>query len=166
MHGWDKVESVRTDKRWILETENGARYTGVLVPRRWERTTCGSWWRDTIPIRRIDIVEMLRLRNKFIARIDGNLNVGLSYQKGERPRPGSRSTGGPPTEHPFPAHPGVRLDPKRPERRCPAAPKQDLHLQLERTLRRRWSLGVAVGPEQNIQLGTGTEVVRHRLPGQ
>ena len=32
--------------------------------------------------------------------------------------------------------------------------KQDLHLQLERTLRRRWSLGVAVGPEQNIQLGT------------
>ena len=29
---WDKVESIRTDKRWIMETQSGARYTGVLVP--------------------------------------------------------------------------------------------------------------------------------------
>jgi len=150
---WDKVESVRTDKRWILETENGARYTGVLVPDDRKDHVRIVVEGDTIPIRRIDIVEMLRLRNKFIARIDGNLNVGLSYQKVNDltqltvdGRATYRNTHSLLTL----VFSSIQSDQNDGVR----SSKQDLHLQLERTLRRRWSLGVAVGPEQNIQLGT------------
>ena len=150
---WDQIETIRTDKRWMITTNRGTHYEGTLLPEERRDHLRIASPMDTIAIARINIVEMLRLRNKFWARIDGNLNAGLTVQKVNNLQ--QLSFSGKATYRNrrawySVAFSSVQTDQNDGDR----SSKQDLSITVERQLVRRWFAGISAGPEQNLQLGT------------
>jgi Protein of unknown function, DUF481 len=73
---WDKVDRIYSPRTFEVELESGEKFYGIL---RLARSSALVLSGDTIPLS--TIVAITPIRRTFLARVDGYLDLGLSYQK-------------------------------------------------------------------------------------
>jgi hypothetical protein len=76
---WDNVARIYSANTFELQVRSGHKYYGTLGVGATGRVVVGP---DTISI--ADIVAIARIRQSFIARLDGYLDLGFSLQKANR----------------------------------------------------------------------------------
>ena len=78
---WDQIQTVRTNKRWDIRTRGGAHFSGHIAAAPELDHVYIRTDEDPIHIGLIEIVSLYQLNKRFLARMDGALNAGYSYQR-------------------------------------------------------------------------------------
>jgi len=78
---WDKITAVTTALQYEVVTTSDARYIGVLAPapNAQLQVVAGNGTAIVLPF--VDVVSLVPIREGFLDRIDGTLDVGGSYTK-------------------------------------------------------------------------------------
>lgn len=76
---WTRVLTAKTDKRFEIELEDGSRYFGGLAQGEGPNEVWIAADRDTLVVATQSIVRMERIKKTFWRRLDGNIDIGVSY---------------------------------------------------------------------------------------
>ncbi|MBN2173987.1 MAG: DUF481 domain-containing protein [Bacteroidales bacterium] len=78
---YDRINTGYSDKYFDIRTSSGQRYYGKLAKSQVPGIINLVISDDTIPKPIIDIIEFMTIKNQFWKRLDGSVNLGLSYTK-------------------------------------------------------------------------------------
>jgi len=76
---WTRVLTAKTDKRFEIDLEDGSRYFGGLEQGDKPNEVRIVAARDTLVVATQAIVRMQRIKQTFWRRLDGSIDVGVSY---------------------------------------------------------------------------------------
>jgi hypothetical protein len=76
---WTRVLTVKTDKRFEIDLEDGSKYFGGLAQGDKPDEVRIVADRDTLVVATESIVRMERIKKTFWRRLDGSINLGASY---------------------------------------------------------------------------------------
>jgi len=76
---WTRVLTAKTDKRFEIDLEDGARYFGGLAQGDKPNEVRIVLDRDTLVVALHSIVRMERIKKTFWRRLDGSIDLGVSY---------------------------------------------------------------------------------------
>ena len=76
---WTRVLTAKTDKRFEIDLEDGSRYFGGLARGDKPSEVRIVADRDTLVVATQSIVRMQRIKTTFWRRLDGSIDVGVSY---------------------------------------------------------------------------------------
>ena len=149
---WDKIASVKARQKFEVELQFGSIYFGSLGPAEDPRKMTVTGDSLTFELFRAFVVEMTPIKDTFIDRLDGSLDLGVDYTKASevlqlnvsgkvhhRSREGetSISFSGNITE----------------QRDRETALRNSLNGSMSRFMQRRWLWGILSSLEQNTELG-------------
>ncbi len=77
---WEKVGELNAPEVFIVETGDGSRYFGSLTSPAPGRITVSKSQKQIL-LDMNSVVRMYPIKRTFFRRIDGNVNIGLSYSK-------------------------------------------------------------------------------------
>lgn len=148
---WDRIQTVRTNKRWYVRLNSGAYYDGFLAASSRLDHLYILTDADSIHVNLADITAMYRLNKGIWPRTDGGLSLGYSYRKSNGLS--QLSLSGNATYRAD--HGAVNfafnwITSTQPD--VADARKQDVSLGLEQNLWGRWTAGLTVGAESNTEL--------------
>lgn len=82
---WPRVVSASTDKDFEIHRTDGARFVGSIGPGPQDGSVRIRTVSDTLTVQVVDIVDMVRLKDRFFRRMNGTLDVGGDYtQQGNK----------------------------------------------------------------------------------
>jgi hypothetical protein len=78
---YDRIGTLYSAKHFELRTTSGYRYFGTLLKSTVPGTVNIATTTDTIPKPLWDIVQITSIKNRFLQKIDGSVDLGLNYTK-------------------------------------------------------------------------------------
>jgi hypothetical protein len=78
---YDRINTVYSAKFYEIRIASGYRYFGSLARSTTPATINIVVTNDTLSMPLIEVVQMTSIKNKFLQRLDGSVDVGLSYTK-------------------------------------------------------------------------------------
>ncbi|MCB2222069.1 MAG: DUF481 domain-containing protein [Bacteroidetes bacterium] len=78
---YDRINTIYSNKFFEIRTSSEYRYFGSLAKSSTPATINIVITNDTLPTPMIEIVQMTTIKNRFFNRLDGSVDLGLSYTK-------------------------------------------------------------------------------------
>ncbi|MGD9140360.1 MAG: DUF481 domain-containing protein [bacterium] len=148
---WEKIHHITSVHRFEVVDTEGLRRWGSLertdVPQ--EVIIMTSVGPDTLPL--LDVVRLTRIKETFWRRLKGSVNIGFSYTRATKT---AESELGGDTRYRSEKYSGrVFYDAYITDQAEARTSRYSFGFDLDRFLRKRWTLGGAVGLEHNEELG-------------